>query len=150
MHNPLLLNGLFIAQLACTLFMTGVIWIVQVVHYPLFAGVGVDEFSTYARQHQTRISFVVMPPMLVELGCALLFIPLRPALVPAFAAWLGLVLVLAIWLVTFLLSVPQHSALGLGFDSAAHRLLVQTNWIRTAAWSARSLLLLWLLARLLR
>lgn len=58
-------------------------------------------------------------------------------------------LVLAIWLVTFFWSVPQHGTLSLGFDVGAHALLVQTNWIRTMAWSGRSLLLLWLLVRLL-
>ncbi len=30
-------DTLFLAQTAATLFMTGLIWFVQIVHYPLFA-----------------------------------------------------------------------------------------------------------------
>jgi hypothetical protein len=36
--------------------MTGVIWIVQTVHYPLFALLGRDGFGEYAREHQRRIT----------------------------------------------------------------------------------------------
>jgi hypothetical protein len=51
-----------------------------------------------------------------------------------------------IWLSTLLLQVPQHNTLGAGFDDAAHRTLVLTNWLRTAAWTLRSLLVLWMVA----
>lgn len=81
-----LVHALFVIQLASTLFMTGVIWLIQVVHYPLFAGVGLDGFSAYVRSHQTLISLVVMPPMLLEIGCAMRFLWLRPAGVSALAA----------------------------------------------------------------
>jgi hypothetical protein len=47
------------------------------------------------------------------------------------------------------LQVPAHGVLAEGFDADAHRRLVASNWIRTIAWTARSLLLLALTARLL-
>jgi hypothetical protein len=49
---------------------------------------------------------------------------------------------------TFAVQVPLHARLAAGFDPQAHRRLVLTNWWRTAAWSLRSLLALWILGRL--
>ena len=53
-------------HLAATAVMTGLIWFVQVVHYPLFAAVGAEQFVAYEVAHQRRTSFVVGLPMLVE------------------------------------------------------------------------------------
>ncbi len=48
---------------AATLFMTGVIWFVHVVHYPLFAGVGPELFPRYQAANTRRTGYVVMPPI---------------------------------------------------------------------------------------
>ena len=133
---------LFLANLLATIFMTGVIWIVQVVHYPLFANVGEGLFRAYHADHNVLITYIVLPAMLIEAGTAALFIFGRPQFISLPEAWLGLVLVGVAWGTTFFLSVPQHNALAAGFDPEAHRLLVSTNWIRTAAWSVRSVLVL--------
>lgn len=134
-----------LVNLFTTIFMTGVIWIVQVVHYPLFSRVGTERFRSYMEDHNVLITYVVLPPMLVEAATAVLLLLLRPPQLPVWAAWTGLVLVGVIWLSTFFLQVPQHSILMNDFDDAAHRLLVSTNWVRTAAWTARSLLLGWVI-----
>lgn len=138
-----------IVQLAATLFMTGVIWIIQVVHYPLFARVGAPDLTAYANAHVSRITLVVLPPMVIELGAALLFLFVRPISVSVRMAWVGLALVVIIWLSTIFLQMPQHAVLVNGPDATAHSLLVSSNWLRTAAWSIRSVLLLWITARLL-
>lgn len=52
---------------ASTLMMTGVIWFVQVVHYPLFAEVGRAEFAQYEASHSGLTTLIVAPLMLVEL-----------------------------------------------------------------------------------
>jgi len=59
--------------------------------------------------------------------------------------WIGIALLLLIWLSTAVLQVPAHHRLGSGFDPATHRRLVLTNWVRTWAWSARGVLALLLL-----
>lgn len=64
-------EALLLVQSAATLFMTGLIWFVQVVHYPLFGSAGRDIFAGYERAHQRRTGWVVGPPMLVELATAL-------------------------------------------------------------------------------
>jgi hypothetical protein len=139
----------FLANLFTTLYLVGLIWFVQVVHYPLFKLVDPRTFRIYEREHSRRTAWVVVVPMLVELGTALWLLVLRPAEIPLWQAAAGAILVLVVWVSTFFLQVPQHNILDRGFDPKAHALLVSTNWLRTAAWSARGLLLLWMTARLL-
>jgi uncharacterized membrane protein len=137
---------ILILHAAATWFMTGLIWFVQIVHYPLFATVGRDSFESYEIAHSRLTTYVVAPVMLVELlsGAALLFAGSR---VPQWAALTGLVLLGVIWLSTAFVQVPVHSVLANGFQEEAHRRLVTTNWLRTAAWSLRAALMLWVLAR---
>jgi hypothetical protein len=142
-------HAIFVLNVLSTAAMTGLIWFVQVVHYPLFARVGAAEFVRYEGAHTSLTGFVVIPFMLLELAtaCALLWV--RPEGFPLWAAWLGLGLVGLVWGSTFLLQVPQHEVLAGGFSANAHRLLVTTNWIRTAGWSARTILLGWFLWKML-
>ena len=121
---------------AATLFMTGLIWFVQVVHYPLFGQVGCAGFPTYERLHSRNTAWVVGPPMLVELGTAILV----AMTVGGTLASSGLALVAVIWGSTWMLQVPAHTRLARGFDAATHCRLVRTNWVRTAAWSLRGVI----------
>ena len=139
--------ALLLAQTAATLFMTGVIWIVQAVHYPLFALVGRDGFPEYAAGHQRRIAPVVGIAMTVEAVTAVLLLSLTPAGVQEGLLVLGAILLLPIWLSTALLQVPAHRRLSAGCDDQAAARLVPTNWLRTALWSARSALILVVLAQ---
>ena len=128
--------------------MVGVIWFVQVVHYPLFARVGEDGFAPYSEAHSRLTTYVVGPPMLLEAATALVLVFRRPEGIPPWAALAGLGLVALVWASTVLLQVPRHTALGSGFDREAWSGLVLTNWVRTAAWTARGALVLWMVARL--
>ena len=134
------MSAALIANLASTLFMTGLIWFVQIVHYPLFAAVGSDVFAAYSRSHQVLTTFVVGPPMLVEALTAGILVIARPAGIPAWMPWAGLVLVAILWLSTATLQVPAHARLSSGFDPAVGASLVATNWIRTIGWSLRAIL----------
>ena len=139
--------ALLLAQTASTLFMTGVVWIVQTVHYPLFALVGRDRFGEYAREHQRRITPVVAVAMPVEAATAVLLLFATPAGVDKGLLVLGAILLLPIWLSTALLQVPAHRRLSAGFDDRVASRLIETNWLRTALWSARAALILVVLAQ---
>jgi hypothetical protein len=132
------MTWLLIANAASTFFMAGLIWFVQVVHYPLFAAVGNSEFPAYSRLHQSLTTFVVGPPMLVEALTAGMLVVARPAGVSAWLAWTGFALVIVIWASTALLQIPAHGRLASGFDASTAATLVSGNWIRTVAWSARA------------
>jgi hypothetical protein len=135
---------LLLGSLIVTAYLTGLIWTVQLVHYPLFSLADRSSFAQFEAAHSLRISSVVMLPMLAELGfsLALLFTPLEG--VPDWTAWVGAALVGVIWISTLFLQVPQHAVLSSGFDAKAHATLVGTNWVRTLAWTVRTGLLGWL------
>ncbi|NNF57532.1 MAG: hypothetical protein HKN04_04755 [Rhodothermaceae bacterium] len=138
----------FALHAVATLAMFGAIWIVQLVHYPLFSGVGEAGWTAYEGQHQTRITWIVGPLMVVELVTAVWLVFERPPFVPTWMALLGVLLVGVIWLSTAFVQVPLHNTLSQGFDATAHQRLVATNWIRTVAWSLRAGLVSWFVYRL--
>ncbi len=129
-------------NVASTLFMVGVIWFVQIVHYPLYANVGDQSFSNYEQLHSNATSLIVGPPMLVEAVTAALLLCYWPAGVMRWVVVVGFVLVIVIWVSTAFLQVPCHDVLLRGFQSDVHQRLVVTNWIRTIAWSLRGCLTL--------
>jgi len=120
--------------------MVGLIWLIQVVHYPLFGHVGEEAFPVYASEHQRLITYVVLPLMFAELITALWLWFERPVAITNGMVLAGIVLAVLIWASTFLIQVPQHGALLSKFDPEIHRKLVAGNWIRTIAWSLRGLL----------
>ncbi|MBI1338452.1 MAG: hypothetical protein GC164_16035 [Phycisphaera sp.] len=125
--------------------MVGLIWFVQIVHYPLFARVGGDVFAVYEWHHTRQTTWVVAPLMLTELVSAVAIVLWPPRAVAPSLAWSGLVLLAVIWLSTALLQVPCHRKLERGFDPRVARRLVSSNWVRTVAWSLRGLVALGML-----
>jgi hypothetical protein len=133
---------LWLVQVALAWFLSGLIWTIQIVHYPLFKEVGADSFARYATGHGARITPLVFPTMIAELVLAVWTVLDPPAGVSSLLAGAGLALVAVIWISTGLLQVPAHTALQSGFQAAAHRRLLVGNWVRTAAWTARAIVLL--------
>ncbi len=123
-------------HLAATLFMVGLIWFVQVVHYPLFSRLTGDASIPFAVEHQRRTAWVVGLPMLTE-GLTtlwLFFDPVNSRILPL----LGVLVLLKIYLSTILLQIPLHKKLSNGHDKGVVRKLVATNWIRTIGWTTRA------------
>ncbi len=139
-------NALLVAQAVTTFALTGLIWLVQLVHYPGFASVDSDQFNSFHAMHSTRITLIVAPLMLVELLASAAWCFDDPRRVTAF---IGLALLAIIWASTAFLQVPLHNQLASGLSASLIDRLVRTNWVRTVAWSARSVLVVtWLLAAL--
>jgi hypothetical protein len=140
------MKSLLLANVACCLVLVGLIWTIQVVHYPLFARVGAQEWAQYHAEHSGRITLLVGPLMLAEVGLALALF----AAAPAERRWLAFVagaLVAVVWGATAMLSVPLHGRLSGAPDLGLVAALVKTNWVRTVAWTARAGLLVGWLAR---
>ncbi len=133
-------------QLGTTLPLVGLIWFVQVVAYPLFARVAAADFLAYHASHSRLITYVVAPLMVGELASSVVWLIWPLDGLPRQVAWVGAALAVTTWIVTMFVSVPQHTILARGFDARAHDLLVVTNWLRTASWTARGAMLLWLVA----
>lgn len=147
MHVAGLESAIVVRHSGATLCMTGLIWCVQVVHYPLKSAVGGEFFVTYQAHHMRRAGWVVGPPMLVEGLTSGWLVLAPPEGVPWAAAVSGLGLLIVIWGATAVFSVPGHARLSVGFDPVVHRRLVRTNWIRTVGWTGRSAVALWVLLK---
>lgn len=120
--------------------MAGLIWTMQLIHYPALEGAPPAEFA----RNIPRTSALVAPVMLVELACAVLL-----TAVPPFGrraqAWTGLGLLLLIWSSTALVQYPLHRRLARVWDADGFARLRRTNWLRVALWTARGLIALDLL-----
>lgn len=132
---------LFLVHLAATGIMTGVIWVTQLVTYPELDRSAPANFPADHLRYTRRIGLIVGPAMLTELVTGLVLFTATTGPLHTSVA-VSLVLLAAIWLSTVLLQIPCHHRLARGYDAAIHRRLVATNWIRTAAWTARLIVLL--------
>lgn len=115
--------------------MMGLIWTIQLLHYPSFQFVDENNFKDFHRFHNQKISFIVIPVMISELVTSGLlwwnegYLSLNG---------IGFYLVLLIWVSTFLLSVPNHAKLSKGKDDVVITALVNTNWVRTMLWTVKA------------
>ncbi|REL24585.1 hypothetical protein DYD21_18540 [Rhodohalobacter sp. SW132] len=132
----------FLIHLVATAFMTGLIWVIQLLHYPLFDHIEKSDFTRQMDLHRLRISFIVIPVMLAELftGLYLLFTVFSGN----FLFMINILLIGLIWLSTFLLQMPIHLKLAESHSSGRVKKLVQSNWVRTALWTIRLILLIYL------
>ena len=128
---------MLILHLIATSVMVGVIWVIQLVHYPSFHFVELKQYTTFQRFHMARISYVVIPAMLTELFTLILIvIPMDQIdnLVLASA-----ILLIFIWIMTAVFFSGVHQKLTLGYDQTVVDKLVKLNWGRTLLWTLRLL-----------
>jgi len=130
---------IFIIHLFFTCYMTGLIWFVQLVHYPLLGKIGEEAFLEYERHHQSWTFWVVGLQMVIEFGTGI-WLLLIQSYNPL--QWVNVGLLLIIWSSTFFIQSPLHTKLGREFQVEWQRKLVATNWVRTVAWTVRSVILL--------
>lgn len=122
---------------ASTLFLVGVIWIVQMVHYPYLKFSDPKTFRRAHAFHLSAITPVVAPVMILELATSAWLAIVPPQPIPAWITSAGLALVAAVWISTFAFQVPAHNALSEGYSEERIRSLVNHNWFRTTAWTIK-------------
>ena len=139
------MTALLLANAAATFFMVGLIWFVQVVHYPLFAKVGELEFAGYHLLHSSRTTWVVLPAMAIELATSWLLLVEPPAGQTALAL-AGAILALLTWVLTGY-AASIHGRIGRhGPSSVLLRTLLNGNLLRAAVWTLHGAVVLALLA----
>jgi len=139
---------IFIIQILTTFMMTGIIWFVQIVHYPFFAFTVKEDFPQIGNAHSTRTGYVVVPLMVLELATSLYLAAFSPSSQFQLPFGIGAGLVLLIWGSTFFIQVPILKRLVGSYNEDEHKKLVNTNWIRTILWSARSVIIFYILYQL--
>ncbi len=133
---------LLMAACALSFYGVGQVWLVQLSGYPLWTYVGEPEFHAYHRAWWRSIWGVILAPSaLLVLGSALM-LWLRAPGVPAWAAWVGVALQLALLLGTALWWGPLMARLE-GPDGGLlpdhYRLMIASHWLRVAIVTAYAL-----------
>jgi hypothetical protein len=116
----------------CVIWMTAVIWLVQVLVYPNFRLVADSDFKAFHKRHCDRISFLVAP-MIAQgsLSAMILYQESRtPEWIFHFSA------IVLIFIITASQSAPAHAKLSLGKNHDTIERLIAWNWVRTLLWTA--------------
>ena len=117
--------------------LAGLIWIIQLVHYPAFLFIDPLQFFAFHEHHTHFMGIIAAPLMLGELVLSLyLAVNNRKFIIP-------LILVILIWISTFYIQVPLHGQLENEVQVETINKLIDTNWIRTFLWTCKAILLLW-------
>ena len=123
-----------------TSLMVGIIWVIQLLHYPTFHFIKESDYVEFQHFHMQRISFIVVPVMIIELlsGFMLVYYFRSNLLI------LCLIILLFIWLITFVFFTKLHQSLLDGYDKKIVDKLVKINWSRTVLWSLRLIILIYI------
>ena len=124
--------------LVASVYMTGVVWFAQLVHYPLLDCR--TDFKEFASEYQRRTLWVVAPGLVLEVVSALGLIVIYPCAI----TWIGLGVLVGVWALTLRYQIPQHLHLKKhGYTEPVHRDLVRFNLPRAILWTIRSVLMIW-------
>ena len=126
-------------HLALASIMVGVIWVIQLVHYPSFRFTDREKYVSFQIFHMRNISFIVVPVMILEFLSGLLLVLYHSN--HEYLLRISFILLLIIWLVTALFFAQIHQKLSKGYDETLVRNLVSLNWIRTLLWTIRTIII---------
>jgi hypothetical protein len=139
-------HWLLLLWTAVIFYVTGQIWLVQIVVYPLFGKVGPAEYVAYHRYYSSRIPLPVIIPGFTSFLLPLALVFVRPAPVPLWLALANVACGLVGLAVTVGWEIPRHDRLERGGkQEPVIRELIRYNWPRTLALSASAFLTLLML-----
>ena len=126
----------WLIHLATSWALFGLIWTIQLSHYPSFRFISENDFSTFHQHHTASITMIVMPLMLLELG----MISWQAYQTSWNWIWvIPLLLVVGIWASTFFIQIPLHGKLENEKNLEIIHQLVKSNWVRTIFWSIKAI-----------
>jgi len=146
---PARYTTLSLVHLVATWWMVGMIWVIQAIHYPLFALVG-DTYERYQQAHVDRIGNLVGLPWLVEGLCTLAVFAFAPTWRLRVLTTVSGLAMAGILLATVTVSAPVNGDLLDGFDQDLLDRLLVGNGVRTALWTLRGLLAVWITVEAVR
>ena len=130
-------SSVFILHLVSTSIMVGVIWIIQLVHYPSFLFIDKQKYMKFQEFHMSRVSYIVMPTMIAELFSGIYILLYNNILMVNTFFLLASFSLFLNWVITALVFVKIHNGLLIKYEKKIILLLVKLNWLRTILWSLR-------------
>ena len=159
---------ILLSNIIITAFLVGLIWFIQIVHYPIFKEVGKQNFHQFHIAHTTLTGKVVILPMLLELGLSFWLVWEGTDVINyptdmnvdeivlrqdeySWSSIIALLLTISLWILTAWIFVPLHGKLGdanKGYNLEIIKKLVFRNWFRTVLWSLRLVILSYMLIQM--
>jgi uncharacterized membrane protein len=133
-------NFVLLGHLIFTSIMTGVIWVIQIVHYPSFHFIEKELYTAFQKFHMNKISIIVIPIMLAELITGIMLFLDKSSKSPFLI--ISIIILVLIWLITGVFFTKAHNELITGYQELVVNQLVVMNWIRTLLWTLKLLLLI--------
>ena len=133
-----MLDDLLTTHLTSTSIMVGVIWVIQLVHYPSFKYVNESDYIIFQKYHMSNISYIVFHIMFTELTTAILIFFSGEK---SFFFMLSLICLFLIWVITGVLFTKFHNILQKGKDLKMIEKMIKANWMRTLLWTLRLIMI---------
>lgn len=108
------------------------IWLVQLIIYPGFQYYNQHNLFKWHKVYTPRITVIVAPLMFLQMGTSLYMLFFEFSLF----SLIYFILVLSVWISTFLYFVPLHHKIETHTDvKTSINKLIRSNWIRTLQWT---------------
>tara|TARA_Y100000816_G_scaffold288488_1_gene273149 strand:+ start:1332 stop:1757 length:426 start_codon:yes stop_codon:yes gene_type:complete len=134
------IESILLFQIVINVYLLGVIIMTQFITYPTFLIIDKNSFNKYHRKYVNIISIIVAPAMVLEITSLIVLVYLSKD----FLLVKSLILLLCIWLTTFIIMVPSHNILSRKNDSKEIKKLININWVRTFLWSVKLIVMLFI------
>ena len=134
------IESILLFQIVINVYLLGVIIMTQFITYPTFLIIDKNSFNKYHRKYENIISIIVAPAMVLEIISLIVLVYLSKD----FLLVKSLILLLCIWLTTFIIMVPSHNILSRKNDSKEIKKLININWVRTFLWSVKLIVMLFI------
>lgn len=126
----------------------GIIWFTQLAVYPLWPLVGPQQFHDY---HLTwwHDMWPAFAPVALMLLCSIALLRYRPAGIPRWLLWVGVILQVTVHTLTVFFWAPIQAAMATqeGMSSVRYQQLMGTHWIRVGFFLVYAGLMIWMMVR---
>ena len=132
------MNNFFLIQIITNSILIGILIITQIISYPSLSSIDKSYFEKYHKNYVNKISYVVIPFMLIELF-SLLYLTYH---ISDLFMIKSLLILMTIWLFTFICIVPLHNSLSNKRSIDNINSLINYNWFRTILWTIKLVIIL--------
>ncbi len=134
------MNNFFLIQIITNSILIGILIITQIISYPSLSSIDKSYFEKYHKNYVNKISYVVIPFMLIELFSLLYLTYYKSDLFMI----KSLLILMTIWLFTFICIVPLHNSLSNKRSVDNINSLINYNWFRTILWTIKLVIILFI------
>lgn len=125
-----------------TWVMIGLVFFVQVVYYPLYKRLK-GKLTVYDEDDIKHMGFLVAPVYFFEFISAIVLVFYKYSdLVYKILSGVNLLLLISIWIVSYILQVRRFGERTVLFLDKMHNFLLTSNWYRTGVWLLRGFIVL--------